>query len=100
MKSEHKDWIVYIMAFLVLLIFLQTCGTKSSIRDIEYYTINKMDSLSKIHEAKLNEINSKLLDEAKMVDLIKNTPAWKTLRIEEISDKERISINALEEKDK
>ena len=35
-----------------------------------------------------------------MIEIIKQTPAWKTLRIEEISDKERISINALEEKDK
>ena len=35
-----------------------------------------------------------------MIELIKTVPAWKTLRIEEISDKERISINALEEKNK
>jgi len=34
-----------------------------------------------------------------MTKLIKEVPAWKTLRIEEISDKERISINALEEKE-
>tara|TARA_R110001599_G_scaffold51581_3_gene144800 strand:- start:479 stop:781 length:303 start_codon:yes stop_codon:yes gene_type:complete len=100
MKSDHKDWAVYIMGLLILIIFLQTCGTKSVIRDMEDYTANKMDSLSKLNEATLNEINAKILDYEQMVELIKNTPAWKTLRIEEISDKERISINALEEKNK
>jgi GTPase Era involved in 16S rRNA processing len=40
-----------------------------------------------------------IITEEVMIRLIKEVPAWKTLRIEEISDKERISINALEEKE-
>jgi len=30
-----------------------------------------------------------------MIFLIKNTPNWKTLELEELSDKERIPINKL-----
>ena len=49
--------------------------------------------------AEIDTLASQLINEAEMIKLIKEVPAWKTLRIEEISDKERISINALEEKD-
>ena len=46
-----------------------------------------------------NRLETKIISEQDMIRLIKEVPAWKTLRIEEISDKERISINALEEKE-
>lgn len=59
-----------------------------------------MDSIAQLHDQALNSIESKVLSEEEMVELIETTPAWKTLRIEEISDKEKISINALEEGDK
>ena len=34
-----------------------------------------------------------------MIKIVETTVAWKTLRIEEISDKEKISINALQAKE-
>jgi hypothetical protein len=40
-------------------------------------------------------INVRTIDTKEMKELIKVTPAWNTLRIEEMSDKERISINAI-----
>ena len=49
--------------------------------------------------AEIDTLSSQVINEEEMIFLIKNIPAWKTLRIEEISDKERISINALEEKE-
>ena len=48
----------------------------------------------------VDSLQKEVINQEEMIELIKETPAWKTLRIEEISDKERISINALEEKDK
>lgn len=46
------------------------------------------------------KFSKELVNREEMEFIIKNTPAWKTLRLEEISDKEKISINALEEKNK
>ena len=48
---------------------------------------------------RFEDLSELVISEEEMIELIKETPAWKTLRIEEISDKERISINALEERD-
>lgn len=100
MKQEQKDWFVIGIALIALVTFLQTCGVKSSIREAEDRMIRQMDSLSQVYSEEHVSIENKVLSEDEMVELIKTTPAWKTLRIEEISDKERISINALEEKDK
>lgn len=81
-------------SILLLLIFMQTCGVKKTIKKVE-----------KTHTAKLTELKENLdsigyliITEDNMIEIIEETPAWKTLRIEEISDKEKISINALEEK--
>ncbi len=50
-------------------------------------------------QAEVDTLTSTVINTEEMIKLIKEVPAWKTLRIEEISDKERISINALEEKE-
>ena len=50
-------------------------------------------------QAEMDTLTSTVINTEEMIELIKEVPAWKTLRIEEISDKERISINALEEKE-
>tara|TARA_R110002096_G_scaffold160678_2_gene326925 strand:- start:538 stop:762 length:225 start_codon:yes stop_codon:yes gene_type:complete len=47
----------------------------------------------------IDSLQDVVVNQQEMIELIKTVPAWKTLRIEEISDKERISINALEEKE-
>ena len=75
----------------MLLTYFKSCGIDSEVERIkkeQRILTNEIDTLS-----------SQIVDEEEMIYLIKNIPAWKTLRIEEISDKERISINALEEKD-
>ena len=47
-------------------------------------------------EVILNGIDSKdLPTKTDMVELIKKTPNWKTLELEELSDKNRIPINKL-----
>jgi hypothetical protein len=68
------------------LTFLNTCSVKSVQRKVNTLS-NKVDSL-----------NTVVIKKDQMIKLLQETPAWKTLRIEEISDKENISINALEEK--
>ena len=81
---------------LLVLIYFKSCGVKSEVTRIKKdlrTTTMEIDSLT-------NRLDSKIISEIEMIELIKTVPAWKTLRIEEISDKERISINALEQKEK
>ena len=84
------------MIALLVLIYFKSCGVKSEVTRIKKdlrTTTMEIDSLT-------NRLDSKIISEIEMIELIKTVPAWKTLRIEEISDKERISINALEQKEK
>lgn len=73
--KENLQWIL-----LVLLVFVlfRNCGTGSEVSRLK----KQVDS-----------INSKMVTEQKMREIIKTTPNWKTLEIEELSDKEHIPIN-------
>jgi hypothetical protein len=86
--AEHGMKVVII---LLALNYLKSCGTSSDVEKI------KKDLRQT--EAEIDTLASQIVNEEEMIFLIKTVPAWKTLRIEEISDKERISINALEEKE-
>ena len=83
-----------IIAFLAL-IYFRGCGTNSE--------LDRVKKELRVVQTEIDTLNttfeSTVITEEQMIELIKETPAWKTLRIEEISDKERISINALEEKE-
>lgn len=86
--SKHGSKII--IALLVLTYF-KSCGIDSE--------VGKVKKELRQVEAEVDTLASQVVNEAEMIKLIKEVPAWKTLRIEEISDKERISINALEEKE-
>ena len=82
---------IKIVLVIVLLSYFKGCSVDSEVERIkkeQRILTNEIDTLS-----------SQIVNEEEMIYLIKTVPAWKTLRIEEISDKERISINALEEKE-
>ena len=49
----------------------------------------KLDSLITV------SINKPFISKDEMILLLKNTPNWKTLELEELSDKNRIPINKL-----
>ena len=86
-----SKWGTTVILVLVLLSYFKSCGVDSEVERIkkeQRVLINEIDTLS-----------TQIINQEEMIFLIKTVPAWKTLRIEEISDKERISINALEEKD-
>ena len=79
----------------MVLTYFKSCGIDSE--------VEKTKKELRQVEAEIDTLNATLMNniitEETMIRLIKEVPAWKTLRIEEISDKERISINALEEKE-
>ena len=80
-----------IIIVLLVLTYFKSCGIDSEVEKVK-------KELRQV-EAEVDTLASQVINEAEMIKLIKEVPAWKTLRIEEISDKERISINALEEKE-
>lgn len=84
-----------IIIVLLVLTYFKSCGIDSEttrIKKDQRELVAEVDSLQ-------SQLNRTIITEDLMIKLIKEVPAWKTLRIEEISDKERISINALEEKE-
>lgn len=83
---------VKVIIVLLALNYLKSCGTNSD--------VDKIKKDLRATEAEIDTLASQIVNEEEMIELIKTVPAWKTLRIEEISDKERISINALEQKEK
>ena len=94
MKKNTQLYFNITFSIFLILIFMQTCGVKKTIKKTEK---NQSKVLSDLNN-ELDSLSNLIITEEKMIEIIEETPAWKTLRIEEISDKERISINALEEK--
>ena len=86
--KDLKPYLDYAILVVCVLTFLNTCSTKTINKRVNQLT-QKVDSLQTV-----------IIKKEEMIQVIKETPAWKTLRIEEISDKEKISINALEEREK
>ncbi len=76
---------------LLVLVYFKSCSINGD--------VDKIKKDLRATEAEIDTLASQVINEDEMIFLIKTVPAWKTLRIEEISDKERISINALEEKE-
>ena len=82
---------IKIIIVIMVLTYFKSCSIDSEVERIK--------KEQRILTSEIDTLSSQIINEAEMIKLIKEVPAWKTLRIEEISDKERISINALEEKD-
>jgi len=80
-----------VLIAVMILSYFKSCSIDSELERI------KKDQRTLTTE--IDTLSSQIINEEEMTKLIKEVPAWKTLRIEEISDKERISINALEEKE-
>jgi hypothetical protein len=76
---------------LLVLIYFRGCGTNSELDRVKKELRNV--------QTEIDTLSSEVVNQEEMINLIKTVPAWKTLRMEEISDKERISINALEQKE-
>lgn len=95
MNKFKEGWLNIVAVVFIMLIFFQTCGVKGRIMDNEDRIKSLQKTVDSLHKVTADQIITKF----EMIKLIKETPAWKTLRLEEISDKEKISINALEQKE-
>lgn len=83
---EKMQKIIMVAALvMVFLVFLKSCGTSTQVKTLmkENKSLNqKVDSLTRI-----------VLTEEEMKNLIENTILWRTLEIEELSDKNNMPIN-------
>ena len=79
--ERFKQFLPYINLVLLVLVFFRSCGTGSELKRLKKQT---------------EEINAKVVSQEEFIKIVETTVAWKTLRMEEISDKERVSINLLQ----
>ena len=90
--EKYQNYFTIATLTLCLFIFLRTCGTSSELSRIE----KNIDSLNK----KVNQMDSTSIKSNEMVKIIKETPNWKTLEIEELSDKNKFPVNYYKNMDK
>lgn len=70
---------------MVFLVFLKSCGTSTQVKTLmkENKSLNqKVDSLTNL-----------IMTEQEMKDMLENTTLWRTLEVEELSDKNNMPIN-------
>lgn len=89
------NWGIRLSFGLVLIIFLKTCTTNTKIEKVQKELDKKTVTIDSTLIQIDNKIDSKIITEDKMIKLIKEVPNWKTLELEELSDKNRIPINKL-----
>jgi len=76
---------------LVVIIFFKTCTTNIKIERVQKSLTNQLSHI----DSTVNEINQKTIVYEEMIKIIKETPFWKSLELEELSDKNKIPINKL-----
>ena len=93
-KFFSKHGIKIICALLVLTYFKPCSNGRNTdkVKDQVEEANTKIDSLESI-------VNHKIITVPEMIELIKETPAWRTLEIEELSDKHRVPINSYKNKE-
>lgn len=70
---------------LVFILFIKSCGTTTQLKNVKEQNTqlnSKVDSLTNI-----------VLTEQEMKKILENTVMWRTLEIEELSDKNKMPIN-------
>ena len=70
---------------LVFLLFFKSCGTSSKLKNIE----KENESL----KTKVDSLTGIVLTDTEMKTILENTVLWRTLEIEELSDKNNMPIN-------
>jgi hypothetical protein len=80
-----KKYLPLATFILVFFVFFKSCGTTSKLKSIE--------KENQVLNHKVDSLNSIVLTETKMKQILENTVMWRTLEIEELSDKNKMPIN-------
>ena len=70
---------------LVFLMFFKSCGTSSKLKNIE--------KENEVLKTKVDSLTGIVVTDTEMKQILENTVFWKTLEIEELSDKNKMPIN-------
>ena len=70
---------------LVFFVFFKSCGSSSKLKNIE--------KENKLLKTKVDSLTGIVVTEAEMKQILENTVMWRTLEIEELSDKNKMPIN-------
>ena len=70
---------------LVFFLFFKSCGTSSKLKNIE--------KENEVLKTKVDSLTGIVLTESEMKQLLEGTVMWRTLEIEELSDKNKMPIN-------
>jgi len=85
--EKYQKYFTLSILILTLFTFLRSCGTASELKRIN----KKLETI----ESKIQKMDSTSIKSSEMIKLIKETPNWETLRIEELSDKNKVPINEI-----
>jgi hypothetical protein len=80
--EKFKSYLPYVTFVLVLFTLIRSCGTGSELSRMNKNVNQRLDSLEK-----------SVVTEKQLKETLKTTPLWKTLEIEELSDKDHMPIN-------
>ena len=90
--QKYQNYFTIAILVLCVFTFLRTCGTASELTRIQ----KNIDGINK----KIHQMDSTSIKQEQMVKIIKETPNWKTLEIEELSDKNKVPVNYYKNMDK
>ena len=85
------QWGGRISFLLILIIFFKTCTTNKKVEKVQTTLSNQIEQI----DSTVNVINGKTISTDEMIEIIEETPFWKSLELEELSDKNKIPINKL-----
>lgn len=80
--EKIKNYLPYATLILVLFTLIRSCGTGSELSRINKNVNQRLDSIQK-----------SVVTQQQLKETLKTTPLWKTLEIEELSDKNKMPIN-------
>lgn len=80
--EKFKFYLPYVTFVLVLFTLIRSCGTGSELSRMNKNVNQRLDSIEK-----------SVVTEKQLKETLKTTPLWKTLEIEELSDKDHMPIN-------
>lgn len=80
--EKIKIYLPYITLVLVLFTLIRSCGVGS-----------ELSRMNKTVNQRLDSVQNSTVTKKQLEETLKNTPMWKTLEIEELSDKDHMPIN-------
>jgi hypothetical protein len=90
--EKFEKYLNYVITSLLILILFRSCGISSELKRQDK-KINEV--INKVHK-----VDSLSIEKNDMIKIIKETPNWKTLEIEELSDKNKVPVNYYKNMDK